>query len=77
MKRYTHLQLLLDDTIIRTYKLELPTDGSDVQCPACRYDDWKELWSVIQHGFDEDDNLDVIKCTHCGNAYHVQYHTVR
>jgi len=77
MKRYKHLQLLLDDEIVRSYPLLLPEDGSDMQCPACHYDEWRDMWSIIQHGFDEDDCLDVIKCTRCGNVFHVQYKTVR
>lgn len=73
MKRYKNLIFVIDGSALRTTPLKLPEDGSDCQCPNCLGTKWIDRFSVVQHGFDDDDCLDIVECETCHNVYHVQY----
>lgn len=73
MKTAKVLNLFLDGRVFHTTRVRVPDDGSDIRCPACYFGKFRDLVTITQHGFSEDDCLSIIQCGNCGNEYHVQY----
>lgn len=76
MKTIKLLLFTIDGTAIHSTRIELPEKegiADDPVCPACLKHDWRDLYTITQHGFTEDECISILQCKDCGNMYHVQY----
>lgn len=73
IKHTRFLRLCTDKAVITSSKAPETIDEWDGTCPACGSADYREIVSIIQHGFELDDCVTVCQCGRCHEAFHYYY----
>lgn len=68
-----HITITVDGKPFTSTKAPEAIDEFDGHCPACGSSQYSELFTIVQHGFLEDECVTIMTCTKCFESFHYWY----
>lgn len=56
-----------------SYAAPVSVEATDLSCPACGSTAYRHRYTLVQHGFTDDNCLSIVGCDRCGALFHYSY----